>query len=620
MSKKLKNLVSVTAITMVILLSTSTAVFAQSSTPTEFQNELVNHMRNRETSFSIKYTGDANTFISQASALIKNATKSDEYLDLSFTNENCSATGITGNLNVDFKIGYITTLAQEKVVDQKVPQIVSSVITPGMTDFQKAQALHDYVCNIASYDYSLQKTSAYNILVDGKSVCRGYALLLYRLYKEAGLPAHIVVGTLKGESHAWNIVQLGGNWYHVDATNDDANNFLKFYGMSDSTAKSYGFSWTQGSLPSASSNLIMDALTRATKAVTDAETYKTQIYVDTANNLVSALQDGTNKTALQQRLSVVQNLIVQADTAAVVNAESAKTQASIDSALKLVNTLPASDAKTSLLNRLKSIKLTVQQSMSLNNATTAVNNAEKYLTQSYVEIANKAITLLNDSDSKTALISRMQAVSQKMLQNANASVVKVESSLSQIDQTNAEKLVLVLPNGTDKTALRARLDATKLKININNATRAVVNAENNQTQLNVTIAQSAINELIAGSDKTALKQRLQVVQKAVNLSNATLAVANAENYKTQYYIEIAARLVSVLEDGSAKTSLTARLQAVEQQAIYLSKAKIAVQVAEKVKTTTSISNAKQLIAKLNDGADKTNLTNRVNVIVPISQR
>ncbi len=103
-----------------------------------------------------------------------------------------------------------------------------SCIYPGMTDFDKILTMHDYLILNAKYDYEnyLAGTipaisfSAYGVLVNGVGVCDGYALAFKDLLTRLG----ITVIKVNSETmyHSWNMVYLGGKWYHVDVTWDDA--------------------------------------------------------------------------------------------------------------------------------------------------------------------------------------------------------------------------------------------------------------------------------------------------------------------------------------------------------------------------------------------------------------
>jgi hypothetical protein len=59
------------------------------------------------------------------------------------------------------------------------------------------------------------------MLETGAGVCQCYAELFYVCMGELGVPCRFISGTAKGESHAWNAIELEGEWYYVDVTWDD---------------------------------------------------------------------------------------------------------------------------------------------------------------------------------------------------------------------------------------------------------------------------------------------------------------------------------------------------------------------------------------------------------------
>ena len=61
--------------------------------------------------------------------------------------------------------------------------------------------------------------SAYSALVQGRSVCAGYARAFQYICQRLGIPAYYCAGS-SGEDHAWNIVKLGDGFYNVDRKYD----------------------------------------------------------------------------------------------------------------------------------------------------------------------------------------------------------------------------------------------------------------------------------------------------------------------------------------------------------------------------------------------------------------
>lgn len=63
--------------------------------------------------------------------------------------------------------------------------------------------------------------SAYGALVDGHTVCTGYARGYKALCDYLGMPCRVVVGIRDGINHAWNCVRLDGELLYVDCTTGD---------------------------------------------------------------------------------------------------------------------------------------------------------------------------------------------------------------------------------------------------------------------------------------------------------------------------------------------------------------------------------------------------------------
>lgn len=92
----------------------------------------------------------------------------------------------------------------------------------------KLRIIHDYLVDNTEYDAN-DGAMVYNIygtLVNGKSVCEGYARAFKYILDDLEIPCIIACGIGRNrsgqtESHAWNYVQLDGKWYAIDATWDD---------------------------------------------------------------------------------------------------------------------------------------------------------------------------------------------------------------------------------------------------------------------------------------------------------------------------------------------------------------------------------------------------------------
>ena len=117
---------------------------------------------------------------------------------------------------------------QAKALYDKVNAIINTVVSPWMTDYEKEVALHDYLVGNCSYSHGSADNEneyrAYGALVEGEAVCNGYAEAMALLLSCAGITNEVINGHADDELHAWNLVEIDGEWYHLDATWDDPIN------------------------------------------------------------------------------------------------------------------------------------------------------------------------------------------------------------------------------------------------------------------------------------------------------------------------------------------------------------------------------------------------------------
>lgn len=97
------------------------------------------------------------------------------------------------------------------------------------TDFEKERVVHDLLiaqCSYSESDNNPYKSSVYGVLSAGSAACEGYAKTAKYLLDRLSIPCYVVVGNStppgsRTQAHMWNIVQIGGEWYHLDLTWDD---------------------------------------------------------------------------------------------------------------------------------------------------------------------------------------------------------------------------------------------------------------------------------------------------------------------------------------------------------------------------------------------------------------
>ena len=134
---------------------------------------------------------------------------------------------------------YYTYLVQEEEVSSKIKEIFEGfAFDERSSDYEKISAIYGYICSNVSYDrvhaknpYYFLRSTAYGALIQGTATCQGYSLALYRMLKEAGISARIIRGRANGEEglHAWNIAELDGIYYNLDATWDAGKENYEYF-------------------------------------------------------------------------------------------------------------------------------------------------------------------------------------------------------------------------------------------------------------------------------------------------------------------------------------------------------------------------------------------------------
>lgn len=143
------------------------------------------------------------------------ATRTTRYMNIS-----------KSRVKIEFEFTYRMPRNDEKWVLSQIQHVLQIIITPNMTKLEQVIAIHDYI--VRNYHYEMNTSgSPFTVLTfmkEGQGVCMAYALLFQKMLELVQIPCYYVVGKADGESdlgHAWNMVQLDGQWFHVDATWND---------------------------------------------------------------------------------------------------------------------------------------------------------------------------------------------------------------------------------------------------------------------------------------------------------------------------------------------------------------------------------------------------------------
>lgn len=120
----------------------------------------------------------------------------------------------------------------DKKVLVKVKQVIAKTIRSGMTDLEKARAIHDWLIINNTYESYREGTVSgqinyYDALLRGKANCAGFTGA-YQLFMEClGIQNEVALSAV----HGWNVIKLDGEWYNVDVTYDNNNDleYIKYY-------------------------------------------------------------------------------------------------------------------------------------------------------------------------------------------------------------------------------------------------------------------------------------------------------------------------------------------------------------------------------------------------------
>ena len=149
--------------------------------------------------------------------------------------------------NITFKFAVAAEFRGDSLYTTNIPNVPAAVAAAkqvvsanrGKTDYDKLQAYRQYICDQVSYNFSINKDTAYGNpwqllwVFDGNAstnvVCEGYAKAfkyLCDLTEESNgwigsVETLDVTGTMNGDRHMWNVVRITGTNYLADVTNCD---------------------------------------------------------------------------------------------------------------------------------------------------------------------------------------------------------------------------------------------------------------------------------------------------------------------------------------------------------------------------------------------------------------
>ena len=177
---------------------------------------LVAGMRERQDAISIK---DYQITVQEFTAIWQRVILT--YPELFMLNGGCGYSASAGKV-VTVKPGYTMTVeeyAEARAVYEDSVAAIVELVDPAWSELEQILFLHDYLASHFEYDLTYSIYDAYQFFVYGRGVCESYTKVFTAVARELGIDVSYVRST--NLNHVWNLVEIDGNWYHLDVTHDD---------------------------------------------------------------------------------------------------------------------------------------------------------------------------------------------------------------------------------------------------------------------------------------------------------------------------------------------------------------------------------------------------------------
>lgn len=139
--------------------------------------------------------------------------------------------------------------------------VIDEVITDDMTAYEKEKAIYDWQHAWVNFsqdslnpidDANDNNYTPYGVFKTHDAICVGNATT-FKLFMDAlDIPCVIIHSTENGE-HAWDLVQIEGEWYHVDLTFDGGSGepAYSYFNVPDSVKDDGSWPWDHNEIPAA---------------------------------------------------------------------------------------------------------------------------------------------------------------------------------------------------------------------------------------------------------------------------------------------------------------------------------------------------------------------------------
>jgi hypothetical protein len=152
--------------------------------------------------------------------------------ELSYTHLYSRQTGDFVSSEAKYQINFKYTLSPDEMTRrnlaaEEAAKDILLKMPEGLDDYGKLKYIHDWlILNVDKNTTDNDALTIYGALIRKIANCEGYSRSFSYLANLCGIKNLIITG-LTDTGHMWNMVKLGGNWYHVDVTFDEPEESLE---------------------------------------------------------------------------------------------------------------------------------------------------------------------------------------------------------------------------------------------------------------------------------------------------------------------------------------------------------------------------------------------------------
>ena len=213
------------------------------------------HMTRFDETFSLPYTGDTEDMQQMLDAAWDWIERHHIYVYRLSRGGETKWVEQNGTVTLEMTLNYDMTASEASKVQERVAHVIRDM-PQNLDEVGKVKYVNDYVVSHTAYNLDSEASpyTPYSILFNGEGVCEGYALTTLLLLDAAGIEARYISGEVPSGLHAWNLVRVNNEWYHLDTTwndpvpNQPGNGRDDYFLVSDATLRA-DHKWEPGHYP-----------------------------------------------------------------------------------------------------------------------------------------------------------------------------------------------------------------------------------------------------------------------------------------------------------------------------------------------------------------------------------